>query len=387
MTNNKENKCEYPKDLVAYFSKKDGSVSSFSVSPNLGPARSSDGESPYGTYSGWSRFKFTAINSGTAATFNVPISDLEDIFFRTETSYKKELEAGITSSAPANDSPAYTVAMSSGSFKGRTPAQILSDPSTKDSLLKQRDWLAGNLGNERYRAMNQKQIDAINEAVRLLEAGQLETEESTAPMGSLILYNPGARPQLKTKRDDGKCRALSCEIKWMFGQNYPVEISISEFWCPVETKSNGTIRCKVSEMDKSTKVENHHKLSAKDWLNTIRAIKMHMAQFEQLNAQGIFEDARLTDEANRAKAKDSPKAEPSEDIYKITLIDTIKKNGEFYYANIRCSKGAEMVVFNSDSRKVLGDNWERVLAAPPDTSISCKGKIHGKQLLFLSPAI
>lgn len=73
-------------------------------------------------------------------------------------------------------SPAYTVTIKTGYFKGNTPAQVLiNDPTKKDELIRTRGWLADNIS--KFPA-NKETMDAIDDAIKLFESNKLENSKS-----------------------------------------------------------------------------------------------------------------------------------------------------------------------------------------------------------------
>ncbi len=92
---------------------------------------------------------------------------------------------------------AYTVKFFLGEFRGKTPAQVLSEnPENVDKLLAQKAQLSANLS--RY-PKNQEQIDGIDQAISLLENGMLaESVMDTVPMGTSKPV-PNTAPQKEEK--------------------------------------------------------------------------------------------------------------------------------------------------------------------------------------------
>ena len=150
----------------------------------LGGAHESDSAPALTLHNRFSRFAIGLIdNSGTQRqimTANIREKEFaelqENYWLARQAMFNRQLEA-----APKSEEkrlpPAYTVQLRAGQLKGRTPAEILlADPNQKSELLRHKAWLETNVAQ--YPA-NRKIMEAIDNAVQLLETNALSSEVET----------------------------------------------------------------------------------------------------------------------------------------------------------------------------------------------------------------
>lgn len=200
---------------------------------------------------------------------------------------------------------AKNVQIRSGIYKGKTPYEVLAgDSSQKDGLLKQKAWLAGNLG--KY-PMNQEQIDAIDEAILMLDKGQLGShaaekgmETTQLKFGDILLYSSGPRPLQRKMGDDGYCPVKEMSITWHIGKDYPVEINISNYDATIIKRDNGAINVETSK--KRNEVKTYFNISSDGWFDCLSRIQRHMDLFGIYNMTKQFKEADEADRQNRAES-------------------------------------------------------------------------------------
>lgn len=242
---------------------------------------------PLKFHSKFSRFTITIINEERkAANGNIPIREMEDLIRRSGFAYQKELEAELLPKAVKGnevDSPAYTVRFTNGTMKGKTPAQVLAeDPGNgSDALNRQYKWLQSNLN--KY-PKNQEQMDAIRDAARLHREGKLCPVTSIASLPAFTIYEPGFRPLIRKQREDGKSFVYEIRITWNFGQNYPVEVEIQNYYAPVIKKENGMLNVLLKEKSVNDSITNKMKLSSMEWMHVIHMLETSIRTFEDLIA-------------------------------------------------------------------------------------------------------
>ena len=199
---------------------------------------------PLEMHAGYSRFTVCMIRKdeakGTRAvvTANIPAKDDVDAIVARTRACENILatyefnKASATATSEQAKTPAYTVAISMGSLKGKTPAQaLIEDPNNKKALIEQYKFLQSKLAE--YPA-NQKQMDAIEEAVKLFNNGKLTAEDTAAPAASersVDVYNASFKPLKSTLDSDGKVLVYSVSIKCWPGRNYPYEVTVKNSRC------------------------------------------------------------------------------------------------------------------------------------------------------------
>ena len=297
---------EYPYDLFTAFNQAKGQVKTLSIEPFLYPADVQNGDKPYELYGKFSRFKMTLINNTTTPkTFiscNINLSSIPDIVERTRFVYHKAMEESVNpSSVSSNDSqnsPAYTVSLK-GKFNGKTPAQVIAETGSANQLVEQRNYLM----NSKY-SNAQEQINAINDAINLMNTGMLQAPQKQAGMtGKFEIYNSGMRPLTRKARQDGMCPVNELHISWVFGFNSPVQIDAVTYYAPVRKFNNGKINVAVSEKDRSSEHRESFHLLASDWMDALSRMQRVMRQFEVTHAKDMFDTAARIEAQNRAAAQ------------------------------------------------------------------------------------
>lgn len=276
----------------------------FFVLNELSTPSCQDGSEPLTMYdSRFSRFKFAIINAEKkAATANIPALAMPGIFYKMEGAIFEDRIAKMMKrfnphSDDAGNSPAYTVQLTSGSFRGKTPAQVLLEkPENRSMLESQMNWLKQNLG--KY-PKNQIQIDAISAAMDLLKTGNLR--QSASPTQSVVsLYSSGMRPLVRRKREDGMCFVYEISIGFNAGTERPVGIEIRNYFAPVVKRDNGLLNVLKKEMDKSSEVKNVFWMSMDNWLWFRHLTEAQMRTFENMYAPSLYKTAFEAEAANRA---------------------------------------------------------------------------------------
>lgn len=180
----------------------------------------------------FSRFKFVLISKEKRpATANVPVKELPAIFQKIRNLSLRDMLSVQKQKSEPSKSPAYTTTINAGTLKGKTPAALLleDEQTNKRLLINQKNWLESNLG--RY-PRNAAQITAIEDALRLYEAGQLDAEESKAGFQAETVYSSGMRPLIRRKHGD-KYFVYEISIRWDGASEKTVEIDIRNYYAPV----------------------------------------------------------------------------------------------------------------------------------------------------------
>lgn len=211
------------------------------------------------------------------------------------------LKAGTLFPDTKGTESAYSVKIGNGKHKGKSPAEVLQEGGEED-LKRQRKWLEEHLAQY---AANQKQIDAIDAAFRLKEAGLLGVTESTekaSPDGRGVkIYEALYRPLTRKKNANGKCFVYEISVTWYLGQEYPVAVRIANYYAPVsENPKTKMLNVKASEAEE--RINSEMLLSAAEWNSILDAIGYNMQQFAVLHAKDCYKDAEETDRKNREKS-------------------------------------------------------------------------------------
>lgn len=277
----------YPKEVFASIREN----RSLAIMANFTRATIANEDIPLAVYDKkFSRLTFTGIDSEhqCSVSANIPVSLIAGVFAASDYAYKLHMDSLYSKKEEVAESPAYTVKITSGVLKGRTPAEVLiEDANGKELLNTQYKWLASNV--EKY-PKNKIQMDAITEAAKLLKDGKLN-KDSVQYSQIINLYNAEVRPLLRKPREDGMCPVYGIKIDWRVGEKTPVVVTIKSFYAPVIQDEKGRINVQVTKMDKTSYIQVVKNLDTNEWCNAVRCIKTAMLQFEVANARACIEDA------------------------------------------------------------------------------------------------
>ena len=288
---------KYPFDIVSIVRKKTFSIEArFSQETEESPLKVFDDT--------FSRYVFTVIADGKAATSNIPLDIIEEVDKITAFAYNKQLESKYS---PAKDgetgnSPAYTVRFRAGKVKGKTPVDILRENpagEAKKILNDQYKWLKENL--EKYPS-NKEIMDAIVEASKIDPETISESAKDVTP--PVTILEIGTRPLVRKKREDGKCFCYECRVTWDMSKNYPVSVVIDNYYAPVVKKENGMLNVQLSGKDRSTEVIHEFSMTAGEWLNTVSQMKNIKENFVRMYMADAFKLAERGDRERREEAKE-----------------------------------------------------------------------------------
>lgn len=236
----------------------------------------------------FSRFKFVLISKEKRpAAANVPVKELPAIFQKIRNLSLRDMLSVQKQKSEPSKSPAYTTTINAGTLKGKTPAALLLEDAqtNKRLLINQKNWLESNLG--RY-PRNAAQITAIEDALRLYEAGQLNAEESKAGFQAKTVYSSGMRPLIRRKHGD-KYFVYEISIRWDGASEKPVEIDIRNYYAPVTRTEKGLLNVKAKERE--GEIRNVISLTLEEWLWVEHMLESNIRTFEDLYARNHYKQA------------------------------------------------------------------------------------------------
>jgi len=247
------------------------------------------GQSPLEMHSGFSRFVFTILaNKGGAYDFvsaNLPPSEIALIKKKSEIAVEKLTEKALEKKPTL--SPAYTVTFFNGAFKGKTPADVLlTDASKEGELLEYRKQLEANLA--KY-PRNKNQMDAIDEAIKLLKNGELNMSGVSSQL--IDIYRADIRAPHATKKDaDGYTDVYSFSIVCDLSKNYPFAINIMNCKATIAVNANGTQTPNMSKV--KDKKEASIMLTESEWYKAISRMEKTTDLFEESIFENMFKIAK-----------------------------------------------------------------------------------------------
>lgn len=248
-------------------------------------------EAPLELHDGFSRFVVTIVDKehNIQPTANIPMRDVAGIVYRSKFAFNKlysEAENVEEEEQKIPQSAAYTEKIKLRPFVGMTPAEVLiKDAANRGELERLRDEvLAKNA--DKY-AANRKQMAAINDAISLLEGGNLNGEEikvkKTVPFP---IYTVDYKFKSKTN-DKGYNLVYNIDITCDVSRKYPFIITVKNFYAPVETNKDGTKNIVTGKAeDNKTAV---FRLTDSEYASLIDTIKNTKYHYEELVFKKQFE--------------------------------------------------------------------------------------------------
>lgn len=258
-------------------------------------------ESPLELHDGFSRFVVAIVDTkqGCQPAANIPARDLPGIQFRAKHALNKYYE--VQGIEPEGDtevvSSAYTEKIFLKPFSGKTPAEILiENPANKAELERIRDEVL--VKNAAKYAANRKQITAINEAIDLLNSGNLTGKDikvnKTKPF---IIYSADHKFK-STKNEKGYNLVYSINITCDVTRNYPFIVTITNLFAPVETLPDGTKNVVLAKAE--DKKVAQFRMTDAEFASMVGIMSTVKSSFEKM----IFKTQYEIAEANSYKHKE-----------------------------------------------------------------------------------
>lgn len=282
-----ENKSKNPRE-IAYIVEK----STFAILDGLTESNIENEEEPLTLHSRkFSRFSFLIINQDKkAATANMNVKEMFGFLEKSHFAMQQEMLYQFNSGSNEEEELplAYTVTITSGTLKGRTPADVLLNDGEegKKLLNNQYTFLKNNLS--KY-PKNKTQMDAIVNASQLLKEGKLDADAvGKGPTKRISLYSSGLRPLVNRKNNAGMSFVYELTVDWLLGEKRPLMITIVNYYAPVIKKDDGMLNVQVKQRDQTTLRNNTVNLTFEDWAYVQHMIETDIERFES----GIYWNKR-----------------------------------------------------------------------------------------------
>lgn len=194
---------------------------------------------PYSIHSNFSVFKMKHLEAGKCVSANIPPKRLADIEAKTNIANNLIMKYRLKPKKSGETSDCYTLKFKFGSFKDKTPAQVLLDnPSNKEKIIEERKVLENNLSNQKFAAANKQMINAINDAISKLEAGTLSSSSAgTTSNDAFFIYCEDCKiPNIrKLVEKHGKQVTYVYSIKVYCNpeMDNPIIVEMMNCWAPV----------------------------------------------------------------------------------------------------------------------------------------------------------
>lgn len=256
---------KYPYDIVSIVRKK-----TLSVEAHLIPDFET---SPLKVFhESYSRFVFTILDKESeqkAAYMNIHVDELPRIKAVTDLAFARTFKFD----TPLPDIPGAPlvtqVRFRMGSAKGKTPFDILSEDYEKGTQILNDQYAFLAKGAERFPA-NKQEMDAIIQASQLDPSIFKKQEQEAGTFSPITLFEQTARPLTRKTDESGRSFCYEGKVMWNPGQNYPVEVQISNYYAPVIKKENGLLNVQVSQKVAETK--KNFMTTDGEWLAAVDAM-------------------------------------------------------------------------------------------------------------------
>ena len=259
---------------------------------------------PLEMHSPVSRYIITIIDKSGMKTVtpkaNIPAGDIAGIVSIAKAAMVERIRSSgdgiaVETKSATDTSPAYTQIIPFGRFRDKSPAMVLLDnPADKTELLKTRGFFQDNVG--KY-PQNQKNIDAIDEAIVLLDGGKLNRENATqVKSGVLTIYSVSHKYMTDTNAQ-GHRLFYGMSIECNYGNKYPWVITIENLFAPAQQTSKGGLTPKIDQKSDSSK--GVIRLNDMEWSQMINRMETNLQNFETMWYGRMYKESLDIDRANR----------------------------------------------------------------------------------------
>lgn len=298
MGNEREMKgCENPREIFSSFRENGKSLH---VEAHFSKAEAEENEYPLAVFGKFARLVFTVIDKNDSnkkyCAVNMQYDKIAGFMARGNFALDKYLSNEVQPSigaGTAGTSPAYTVRMTMGKYRGKTVAEIIAEnPNCGEELNKQYEFLKKNA--DKYEN-NRRQMEAIDDAANIIRNGGsfADVSPSASAAASFIkVFEPVPLPQIRKKREeDGLCPVAELEIVCDCSKKAPYIFTISNYFAPVDIAENGKMNAKKSAM--KDLVKHSFSLTVEEWCDLCD--KINIAKEVFLFGNGISQ-LKVSDE-------------------------------------------------------------------------------------------
>lgn len=283
-----EKKSQYPYQIGAIKRTK----KTLGVDAKLYLPTEKEDKNPLEIHSGFSRFELTILDkeNDVKPIANIPAGEIPYIKEKTKLAMSKMMNGlpmDANPTATEKTDPAYTVTLTDKTYKGMTPAAVLiRNPADKERLIAIKEWLKPNIA--KY-PRNKQQIEAIDSAIALLDAGKLENNTSipkAAATDLIEIYKTDYKYKSKTN-EKGYNLVYGINIMCNPGKQYPFCVNITNAYAPVETESTGQKNIKMQQAEDIAK--SFILISECEWFSLVDRMETTLKNFENMNFPKQFE--------------------------------------------------------------------------------------------------
>lgn len=268
---------------------------------------------PLEMHSPFSRFVVTIVDKSGPETktpkANIPAHDVPGIVEISKIVMLEKLrsESSAHEGKEENLSVGYTQQILIGGFRGKTPADVLlENPDSRDKLLNTRKFLADKAAQY---ASNKKQVEAIDDAIALFDAGKLKKQSHTKRGGVVRIYDVDHK-YMRDTNAAGHRLFYSMSIVCQFGNNYPWEVTIENIFAPGLPGPKGGLVPKIDE--KSSAARCTFRMNDMEWSQLVNRMDADMRYFESCCYGNLYREAMEIDTNHRKAARARSESSESE---------------------------------------------------------------------------
>lgn len=272
---------KYPKQIFSAIKKKGNMKTTFAVEAHLVAVDDDNGITPGELHkAGLSRFVLSLLKvddaSKNAVTGNIPVSEIASFLHEAHFSLNYLSQLKVTGTNNASVSSGTGVTLKFGTFKGKTPEEVLQEnPNNKDALENTKKLLMEKVAQ--YPA-NQELIDAIDAAINNLSSG-VKAPIVSGPK-TFSVYSSGIKvPNSSKVNANGKTLVYTIDVECNPNMKIPYDVKIMNGYCLVP--KDGEVDFKSME-DNST---INTRLTKEQFCTLIANIERRLNMFEMLNAE------------------------------------------------------------------------------------------------------
>lgn len=286
---------KYPKQVKKIVKKIKGGIVTLGIDAWM--VLPNETEPPLEMHSGFSRFVFSILykddESGQVKTVtcNIPAEKLFYIEKITnalvEADIQRKLHPVVVTQITNNDDNkqlenektklAKTLNLN---YFNKTAVQLLSeDPNNKTKLLNQRKWLAERVAQY---PNNQKQIDAIDGAIELMNSNQNLSATSTDTLPCVDIYKVDIRiPHAEKTDKNGNTFVYAVSVVCDLNKKNPIGVNITNCYAPPIFNQDKTVKADMSKAVNKRALSIN--LTMEEWVSVVSRLNNTLNNFETCN--------------------------------------------------------------------------------------------------------
>ena len=289
-------------------------------------------------------------NGGNSVKANIAFADWAGIVRDFEVCRQIDINrkiSGVTSVNTNNNGNCGSLASSvmlNGRLKGKTPLQVLNEPNGRNTLLEQRDYYVQHLQSF---PSNATFIDAIDDALNNPQNANVQSVPVASGIYTIykaLLHGNCNKPHQQMQN---MFYTTDCIIEYLFGNNYPINITISNYYAPINRDATG--RQQVVASQATPKDTKSMRLSVSDFAYLIEQVKASKHDFRIAN---LGEANAIKDRLRPQNNNQVMHSQPVQPMQSQTVQSNVQQN-DIRYEGYITATGKEKREFGADSARPL----------------------------------